>query len=356
MKTLLQILFLKLLALLVLNLNGQHHHCAHDSLLQLRNQQYPHIDEWENEQIKEFKKYNPILPNYPKPQTPPDCEICPLDIDPECVHTRYMLPVLVHIVAQPGHTTIGSQSNIPESQVLNAIATLNKQFSAQDISHPAAVNTGIQFYLAPVGPNSNGIFRYNNSISTDSVFAFSRMRGLIDSQYNNNNYIHIFVVDGILMSGVKGYATYPGGFNQAIVVQRRRFGNALNCSGCELDTISRNNVLAHELGHFLNLHHTFYNGCDTGDCSTSGDKCCDTPPVSSPNYTCDTVNTCSGSPNDLIENFMDYTPETCAYLFTRDQMLRMHAALENYRTGRIHSYQRYERNLSRTKGFASLYR
>ncbi|MCZ2129274.1 MAG: hypothetical protein LC109_03305 [Bacteroidia bacterium] len=127
---------------------SQHYHCAHDSLIQIRNQQNPHIDKWENERIKDFKKYNPEIPNYPKPQPQPDCDMCPLSIDPECVHTKYMLPVLVHIVAQPGHTTIGQNSNIPESQVLNAIATLNKQFSAQDVNHPAAVNTGIQFYLA----------------------------------------------------------------------------------------------------------------------------------------------------------------------------------------------------------------
>jgi hypothetical protein len=99
------LLILTFFLLPLLKGQSQHHHCAYDSLLQLRNQQYPHIDKWENEQIKEYKKYNPDIPNYPKPQTPPDCEMCLWDIDPECVHTRYMLPVLVHIVAQPGHTS-----------------------------------------------------------------------------------------------------------------------------------------------------------------------------------------------------------------------------------------------------------
>lgn len=257
--------------------------------------------------------------------------MCPLDIDPEYVHTKYMLPVLVHIIAQPGHTTIGQNSNISEAQVLNAITTLNDQFAAKGIQHLAAVNTGIQFYLAPVGPDSNGIFRHNHSLSNNPVFSFDSLRSLIDSQYNSNAFIHIFVVDSILMSGIKGYASYPGGFNQALVVVRKRFGNSLDCIGCELDSDSRNKTLAHEMGHFLNLYHTFYRGCDTGDCNVSGDKCCDTPPVSTANYTCDSVNSCSGSSPDLIENFMDYTPESCSYLFTADQKLRMHATLENDR-------------------------
>lgn len=106
------LLLLTVFLLLFVKGQGQHYQCIHDSLLHIRKQQNPHIDKWENEKINEFKKYHPEFPNYPKPQPQPDCEMCPLNIDPECVHTQYMLPVLVHIVAQPGHTTIGQNRPI----------------------------------------------------------------------------------------------------------------------------------------------------------------------------------------------------------------------------------------------------
>jgi hypothetical protein len=43
------------------------------------------------------------------------------------------------------------------------------------------------------------------------------------------------------------------------------------------------------------------NGC------TQGDQCPDTPPTSANNIGCTTVD----CPDAMIENYMDYTPQTC---------------------------------------------
>jgi hypothetical protein len=150
------ILFLTAFLLHAIYGNSQSFSCINDSLLKQRSESKPSLEKLDNQLIKEFKKYYPNITNYNKPQPPPECDMCLLS--PECVQTKYMLPVLVHVVAQPGHTTIGSGSNISNSQIQNAILTLNKQFSAFGISHPSSVNTGIQFYLAPVGPQSSGVF------------------------------------------------------------------------------------------------------------------------------------------------------------------------------------------------------
>ncbi|MCH8318483.1 MAG: choice-of-anchor J domain-containing protein, partial [Bacteroidetes bacterium] len=59
-------------------------------------------------------------------------------------------------------------------------------------------------------------------------------------------------------------------------------------------------------------------------------------PVASPNFNCPTgVNSCSNDTPDLpdqVENYMDYTNDACANMFTNGQKLRMQAALDTIRT------------------------
>ncbi|MBX2985167.1 MAG: hypothetical protein KF882_04300 [Bacteroidia bacterium] len=316
--------------------------CVHDLMLEQQKQANPHLGDMPqliSYGAKRWRERNPNFVFYPKPQPAPPCSIC-MTIDPDCFKSRYALPVIVHIVAKPGDTTAGQGSNIPNSQVYNALAALNRQFAGYGIpdNHTVAVNTGIQFYLAPVGADSSGIIRYNSPLSSIPSGTLAPLRALMDSTLNTNEYIHIFVVDSIEKPGVMGYASYPEtGFNHAVVVSRKRFGDASQaCSQCQLHSQSRNKTLAHELGHFLGLRHTFQGGCapDSADCEVQGDGCCDTPPVAAQNEQCPTgINSCpDNDPRpDQIENFMDYTSEACSKWFTRNQAERMYHVLETYK-------------------------
>jgi Pregnancy-associated plasma protein-A/GEVED domain/Secretion system C-terminal sorting domain len=170
--------------------------------------------------------------------------------------------------------------------------------------------------------------------------------------WNSSEYMNIYLVKEIYTCsaatagcpadqgvGVAGYAylssahgtTYDGVVNEAAW-----FGTNTNNS----------KVHIHEVGHYLNLSHTFYepigSGCQTGSCYSTGDNVCDTPPDNSATAvncgTGATANTCSndasltGSPfssdvQDIYEDYMDYGYQSCQNTFTPGQKSRMRQAL-----------------------------
>ncbi|MCP4441550.1 MAG: T9SS type A sorting domain-containing protein [Aureispira sp.] len=92
----------------------------------------------------------------------------------------------------------------------------------------------------------------------------------------------------------------------------------------------------HEVGHYLGMRHIWGDGpfanFGIADC-TVDDGIMDTPNSGLPSqFTCDTTqNTCfAGTPGDsvdMIENYMDYSEESCMNAFTKGQVALMHGVL-----------------------------
>ena len=246
-----------------------------------------------------------------------------------------IIPVVVHILHNNG------PGNISIEQVQSGIDMLNEDFNRENPDAPETRNTtdapfldeasdmGIRFELAKIDPDGN----CTNGIQRRYVGA-SSFEGSNDSKHyssggldawDRNYYFNIWIVNAIESFGdgtTLGYAEFPyggGSSNYGVIIRNDAYGRVGTASG--------DRTLSHEAGHCFGLLHTFQGGCHSGNCATFGDYCCDTPPVSEAQWSCDeTQNTCSVVPTgdlygfnalDQFENFMSYSP--CQNMFSNDQ-------------------------------------
>ena len=237
------------------------------------------------------------------------------------------IPVVVHIVYRAGNTI----ENITDEQIMSQLDVLNKDYRRLNSNYkitpsvfmPFSADCELEFKLAkrtPGGKSTTGIIRY----STDRKVSWGKSdevkmpeKGGI-APWDASKYLNLYVC--AIGGGVLGYSSMPGSLAafDGVVIDYRYFGTV----GTAVAPFNLGRTTTHEVGHWLNLRHTW------GDSDCGNDLVNDTPVQLGPNYGCVVFPhiTCNGdNKGDMFMNFMDYTDDACMSLFSLGQKARIDA-------------------------------
>lgn len=243
----------------------------------------------------------------------------------------YLINVWVHVITNAA----GTVGNVSDALIHSQIQILNEDFRALAGSlGENGTNSRIYFRLADRDENGNpatGITRsanttwFNDGGSYWNTLAQDPNRFL--NMYTNNTgglgYVPFLPADG--------GGTFVGADRDRVVILWDAFGRN-SPYGPPYD---QGRTATHEVGHYLGLEHTFEGGCEEGGatCYEQSDLICDTNPEANPTFGCPTTAPSNMSCGVLrpIENYMDYSDDTCMELFTVEQTRRIRCSLENWR-------------------------
>jgi len=235
------------------------------------------------------------------------------------------VPVVFHVIHNNG------PENISDEQILNAVEILNRDFRLlnEDVSvvHPEfidlAADIEIEFRLAKRDPDGECHKGINRIVSPLTYSGDSEMKELI--YWPRNKYLNIWVCDDA--AGAAGYSQYPSAVSSSSaasedgIVVRSDYVGAIGTS-----SVTRSRTLTHEVGHWINLRHTWGNSNEPGlstNCN-GDDQVTDTP--NTIGWTVCNINGESCGSLDNVQNYMEYS--YCSRMFTQGQRTRMRTALQ----------------------------
>jgi len=254
------------------------------------------------------------------------------------------IPVVVHVIYNG--QAIGIAPNITDKQVESQISVLNQDYRKMagtngDNTNPVGADTKIQFALAkqdPDGNPTNGIDRV--SLCQDSWSDLDINSTVKPATvWDPTQYMNMWSVN-FSDSTLLGYAQFPDasglpGINPSngntnsdgVVSNYTVFGSIEYDDGTFLlnPIYNLGRTMSHEVGHWLGLRHIW------GDATCGDDYCSDTPTHHDANYGCPSPKplSCDPSFNEMIENYMDYTDDSCMNIFTLNQKDRITTVINN---------------------------
>lgn len=253
------------------------------------------------------------------------------------------IPVVIHVIHHQRDGRIGgsTNSNITDQQIFSQLKAINEDFRRTPGTlgfNTLAVGSDmeIEFFLAqqdPEGKPSSGITRTYNSKINYNVFNDLDLVSSL-AYWDSNKYLNIWVLD---FSGLfLGYGEFPGAGvdgleltdaaerTDGVFIDFEVFGRRTGTANSGVFSYGR--TLTHEIGHWLGLLHIW------GDERCGDDYIEDTPTAERENdtETCRALfSRCDGfTSRNMIENYMDYTPDSCMNVFTLKQKARVRDVLD----------------------------
>jgi hypothetical protein len=252
------------------------------------------------------------------------------------------IPIVVHIIHHEAGSQPGTGGNLSDQQIRSQIPVLNEDYRRRAgtpgyNTNPVGTDIYLEFYLAtcdPAGHPTTGITRtYDAQIDYD-VYSEDDVRLKSLAYWPSDQYLNIWVTD--IHPPYIGFTQFPDlsqlsglidengpASTDGIVIDYQVFGRP---SASRL--YGQGRTTTHEIGHWLGLLHTW------GDTFCGDDYCEDTPTAEtsaqSLDNTCPALYShCSGAETrNMIENYLDYTPDGCMNIFTLDQKARMREVLQ----------------------------
>ena len=258
----------------------------------------------------------------------------------------YVIPTIVHIIYDSLNKR--TTTDITDAAVRSEIKVLNEDFGKQYNTpgynlYSFGADTRIRYCLATIDPNGNTTTGIEHIYSKDlaSINSSDEMPTKNLSRWDQKRYLNIWIVaavDG--QTNVAGYSYLAniaaGQQYDGIVVVYPYFGSHQHN---QYYPYNMGRTTTHECGHYFNLYHTWgpdFTGQD--GCTDGGDSVFDTPPCGHPfmsqfdpaTESCQIPFEC-GTDYRLIEDYMDYSYDTCMDVFTKGQADRMREAIRTYR-------------------------